>query len=508
MGTTRGKDENRQMFEKIKELISHIVIYGLGNSGVRLVSFFLIPVYTRYLSPADYGILALVGMLDQILFILMNMGQSSALFRTYLAHEQPEGREAVLTTSLWLILTLSFPIGLLALVIAEPVALILTGSASYTSWVMLGIGGVAFKTLLRMPFAVLRARKDSQRYARLAFTRTMIGLMLAIFFVVGLHLGGRGVLLSQLLAELLLGIYLVPATLWGLKLKFSSRDARDLLGYGIYLIPSGLLNFLLHLSDRYFLKHFSSLQAVGVYALGYRFGEILYFATQAFALAWPQFLFGNLKSPEAPALYARVFTYFLAIMGFLWLAVSLLAGELVKIMAHPSFYEAHRVVPWLAGAFLFQALAAVGNVGMPLHRKVKYRPMIIGTAAGLNLGLNFLLVPHYGPMGAAVTSFASLLVQFVLEILVGNRLYAVPYEYSRIGRLVLVGVALYGVGSLMAWSSIWTALMGKICLLLCSPLLLYASGFFEPGEVARLRGAFGRLQRWSGVLVQAGGTDK
>jgi O-antigen/teichoic acid export membrane protein len=496
------------MFKKIKKLSSHILIYGLGNSGIRLVSFFLIPVYTRYLSPEDYGILALVGMLDQILFILMNMGQSSALFRTYFAHDRPEEREAVITTSLWLILTLSFPIGLLALAMAQPLALVLTGSAGYTSWVMLGIGGVVLKTLLRMPFAVLRAREESHRYARFAFTQTAVSLVLAILFVVGLHLGGRGILLSQLTAELLLAAYLVPAMLRGLKLTFSGRDARDLLGYGIYLIPTGLFNFLLHLSDRYFLKYFSSLQAVGLYALGSRFGEILFFAQQAFILAWPQFLFENRKSPEAPALYARVFTYSLAVMGFLWLAVSLLAEELVKIMAAPSFHEAYRVVPWMAGAFLFQALAPVGNVGMALHRKVKYRPMVLGTSSLFNLGLNYWLVPRYGFMGAAVASFASFLLKFVLELLVGNRLYAVPYEYARIGRLVLVGVILYSVGTLAAWNSLSTALIGKTCLLLCSPLLLYASGFFEPGEVERLRGGFGLLQRWSGGLLQARSSGK
>jgi O-antigen/teichoic acid export membrane protein len=205
------------MFEKIKKLIRHILIYGLGNAGNRIVGFFLIPVYTRYLTPEDYGVLALVAMFGQILFILMNMGQSTALFRTYFTNEEPEGRDEVVTTSLWLILTLSFPVGLLALILARPLASLLTGSAAYTVWVMIGIGGVAFKTLLRMPFAVMRAREESRRYARFAFTRTMVGLVLALIFVVGLHWGGRGVLLSQLVTELLLSVYLVPATVKGLK---------------------------------------------------------------------------------------------------------------------------------------------------------------------------------------------------------------------------------------------------------------------------------------------------
>ena len=146
------------MYQKLKTLIGHIIVYGLGNSSTRLIGFFLIPVYTRYLTPADYGVLALVGMLDQMLFILMNMGQSTALFRTYFGHENPEDRNTVLTTSLWLIVLAVLPIGLLALLLSQPLAWLLTGDSGYAPWVMLGVGGVAFKTLGRLPFAVMRAR--------------------------------------------------------------------------------------------------------------------------------------------------------------------------------------------------------------------------------------------------------------------------------------------------------------------------------------------------------------
>ena len=107
------------MFDKIKQLIGHVLIYGFGNIGNRIVGFLLIPVYSRYLTPADYGVLALVGMFDQILYAVMNMGQSSALFRTYFAHDDAKGHETVVTTSLWLIVCLSMPIGLLGLVLSK-----------------------------------------------------------------------------------------------------------------------------------------------------------------------------------------------------------------------------------------------------------------------------------------------------------------------------------------------------------------------------------------------------
>lgn len=491
------------MFEKIKKLLIHSLVYGIGNSGNRLVGFILLPLYSRYLTPADYGVLALVGMFGQILYTFTNMGQSPALFRRYFTHDDPEGRETVITTSLWLILTVSFPLGLLALILSEPLTTLLTGSPDYTVWVMLGIGGVMFKTLLRLPLVTLRAREESRRFALCSFTQTVISFVLAIFFVVGLLLGGRGVLLSQLLAEVVLCLYLIPYTLRGLTLRFSRQDAGDMLGYGVYLIPTSLCSFVLQLSDRYFLKHYGSLHDVGLYSLGYRLGEFLTFPMQAFELAWPQFLFSNHKSPDAPALYARTFTYFLGFMGFMCLIISLFAKEIIELTVAPAFHEAHKVVPLIAAALFFKGFNYAGNVGINLHRKVKYRPVILGAAAGLNITLNFLLIPSYGMMGAAVSTLVSYFVEGVLRVIVSQRLYPVPYEYARLGRVALIVIGLYYTGVMIPWGTLWMALAGKATLLLCAPLLLYVSGFFQPGELERLKGLVSDLRRWSGGNLPA-----
>ena len=491
------------MFDKIRSLLGHTLVYGMGNLGGRLVGFLLIPLYTRYLTPVDYGVLAMVALADQLLFILLNMGQSTALFRTYYQHDTQEARDTVLTTSLWLIAMLSLPLGLVALMLSEPLGWILTGSAQYTTWVMIGIGAMLFKTVLRLPLAVLRARGQSRFYAITSSVRTLVGFVLAIVFVVGLHWGGRGVLMSQLLAELLLAAVLVPVSLRGLSLRYSRADARDLLGYGAYLVPSALFNFVLHLSDRFFLKHWGSLGAVGLYALGYRFGEIVSFAMQALSLAWPQFLFGNRKAPDAPGLYARVFTYAAGVLAFLWLALSMLSEELVTVMAAPAFREAYRVVPVLAGAFVLEGLATIGNVGMPLYRKVKYRPAILVTAGALNVGLNLVMVPRFGAMGAAVSLCASLGLKFVLEMLVSYRLYPVPYEYWRLARLAAVAAAVYALGEGVPWGHLWAGVAGKIGLLLAMPVILYAVGFFERAELLRLRSVLRLGRRWPGALPEA-----
>jgi O-antigen/teichoic acid export membrane protein len=488
------------MFDKIKTLLGHTLIYGFGNSGSRFVGFLLLPLYTRYLTPEDYGVLSLVAMLGQILFVVMSMGQGTAVFRSYFNHEDTARRDEVITTAFWLIVLISLPIALATLALSRPLTFVLTGRLDYTTWVLLGIVGVAVKVLLRLPFTVLRARRQSWRYAIWSFVQTVSTILLAVLLVAGFHLGGKGVLLSQLIGGVIVCAYLVPATARGLKLRFSRKDASELVGWGAYQVPAALLGFVLHMSDRYFLKHFATLYAVGLYSLGSRFGEILSVALMAFGLAWQPFLFEQRKDKNAPALYARVCTYFAAVMVFLWLCVSLFAREAITIMAQPAFHEAYRVVPWTAGAFLFQALAGIANIGIVLQRKVQYRPLILGAATAINLGLNYVLVPRYDMMGAGAAACVSFFAWFVMQAALAQRLYHVPYEYGRLGRLAVVAVVLYAGGSAIAWSSLYTALAGKAGLLLCAPLLLYASGFFMTGEIAQIRRLLVRMRLGGGPV--------
>ena len=155
-------------------------------------------------------------------------------------------------------------------------------------------------------------------------------------------------------------------------------------------------------------------------------------------------------------------TYYFALMGILWLCVSLPAEEIVTIMAHPAYHEAYRVIPWIAGAFFFQGVGAVWNVGMQVNRIVKWRLAMSASTAVLALILNFLLIPRCGhdgrgrgrPPRVRRTSSSS-------RSCIGHRLYPIPYEWGRVIRLTVVGVGVYAVGSLITWGSMPAALAGK-----------------------------------------------
>ena len=117
------------MIDKFRTLLGNTLIYGLGNYGVKLIGFLLIPLYTRYLSPSDYGVIALVAMYSQVMFVLMNLGQGFSLFRFYYDKDSDEARERVVAAAMWIVLLFALPLASIPLLFSGPLAATILGDS-------------------------------------------------------------------------------------------------------------------------------------------------------------------------------------------------------------------------------------------------------------------------------------------------------------------------------------------------------------------------------------------
>ena len=481
------------MLQKFRQLLGHTIIYGLGNYGIKLVGFLLIPLYTRYLKPADYGIMAMVSMYTQVMFILMNLGQSTSLFRFYYEHDDQASRDRVIAASVWLVLLIALPLASLPLFGSTLLAKHLLGNGTLWFLMCIGTGTVICKVFLRMPFAVMRAEEESKRYASWSVARNAVSASLAVIFVVVLHQGVNGIIFSQFLAELIFCFLLARATIRTLTSGFHWADVKVQLMFGLPFVPAGVGSFVLDLADRWFIKHYASINEVGIYSLGYRFGEIVTFIISAISLSWPQFLFANRKEPNAPNLYAYATTYYLVTVLYVCLGLGVLAPEMLRVMATPPYYPAASVVLLISLSGLFDGLTYFVNVGVLFSKRSIWRMVSVLTAAVVNIALNFLLIPTYGMMGAAWATMIAFAVQAAVTMTVSLRLYHVPYQYRRIAQLIVVAAAIYAASVAVSFHTLVTSIAFKAALLLTYPLLLAVSGFFDATEVAQARAWLNRF---------------
>jgi len=472
------------MLNQFRGLLGHTLIYGLGNYGIKVFGFLLIPLYTRFLAPADYGVMALVSMYTQVMFIVMNLGQSTSLFRFYYEHDTEEGRERVVAASIWIVILFAVPLAAIPLLFNRPLAQLILGDEALWFLMCIGTATVLCKVLLRMPFAIMRAADQSKRYAGWSLARNAVSMVLAVVLVAGLHQGATGVVMSQFLAELVFCFLLTGMTFRMLRAGFHWKDIKEQLLFGLPFVPVGAASFTLDLTNRWFLKHYYSTSDVGIFSLGYRFAEILTFAVMAFQLSWPQFLFKNRREPDAPQLYADMTAYYLAVMLFLWLGLAVFAPELLRIMATPEFYPAAALIPIISFALVFDGMGFMFNIGALFSKKTILRTISVTVAAAVNVGLNFVLIPRYGMMGAAWATFIGFLVQMSTTLYLSLHIYHVPYRYGRLLGMLAAALVIYGASVLVDTHSVITSIAIKVPLVLLFPIALVSVGLFDPKDLA------------------------
>jgi O-antigen/teichoic acid export membrane protein len=410
------------MLEHLKHLSAQTLIFGLGGAVTRLAGLLLLPLYTHILTPADYGKIAIVNLVITVVNIILTSGQSTAFFRFYFQNEDYNiKRKLIGTVFLYLVVS--------AAVILFPVILGLGFAVG--AWfketdllplIRIALLGAFFEVGSVIPFAIFRAEQRGAQYASLSFMRFLLNIILNIIAVAVLHWGVWGVIYANVLTAALFFIVCLGLIWHSIIWRIDASLLKQLLGFGLPLVPAGLASWALTFSDRFFLERYAGLSQVGIYAVGYSIAGIVNVIMGWFNTAWGPYYFSVAQQAEAKEIYARVLTYALALFTLIGLGLSLFAKEILLLFAPPVYAQAAAIVPLIVLAYLFFEMNYL-SVGLDLTGKTGYYPFIIGSAAIVNLGLNFLLIPRWGMMGAAWATVLSYLLLPLMIYPLAQRLF-------------------------------------------------------------------------------------
>jgi len=471
------------MLAELKKLGKHALIYGTGVVLTRAVGFLLIPLYTHYLTPKDYGTLELIDLTGYIIGYFMGMGLDQAVVRYYHQYADPKDKEAVLSTATWFT-ALWCAIMVAILVPLTPVlSQLIFGSNEYAPLLMLSWAGLFLGSVVGIQKAIIRAQLHSKRFMTLSLVNTGISVLMNIYFIAILRLGVRGMLYSGIISSFLIGAYLwsrtVPRT--GAKIDMAKLD--PMIRYGLPFVPGGIFAFVLNWSDRYFLRHYVDIATVGLYALGYKLGMIVVMLISVpFKFVWSAYIFEIQKRDNAREIYARVATYFLTLYCFVGLAISVLSRELVYIMADPSYRGAEQVIPLVVLGMILMSSDNVFQVGLLIEGRSGYLSVAKGIAAVTNVGLNLVLIPRYGMMGAAWSTTISFGLYCAGIVYAAQKVYPVPFELARLARVGVAALAIFAAASFVRTEVLWRSIAIKSGLLLLFPVLLLGLGFLRDDE--------------------------
>jgi O-antigen/teichoic acid export membrane protein len=477
------------MFGEMKRMLRHSAVYGIGNILSKLVGFFLIPVYTRCLSPQDYGMVELLDLTLSFISMIVGMGLSSAVLRFYFDTKDKEERNALVSTALIFISSCAAVVVLLAVAFDHEISLLLFKNNGCEIFFDLMIITFFFSGLIEIPLVLLRAQERSVVFSAVTLLRLVLALSLNIYFIVIAQWGVMGFLVSNLTTSVVLSLVLVVATLSKAQIRFSKRHLRNMVLFGLPLVPSSLGMFWINFGDRFFLKHCYTDWEVGIYSLGYKFAIMISFLIgQPFFLIWSARMYQVIEMKDGERIYARFCTYLATATVFAGLGLSLVIPSVMKIVPSAEYFEAHKVVPIIVLGYVIRELSDFFRGILFITKRTFYVGLTVTVTAGVSTLLYMTLIPAYSMYGAATATLFTFIFMAGAMLFFAQRQRRIPYEFGRLLSLLLVGGGLYfGLRDLHLQNACLELFVKGALSLLYFPLL-YAVGFFTPKEKKRILG--------------------
>lgn len=438
---------------KYKKLLSDTALYGLGTFASKLLVFFLTRLYTECLSPAEYSRADLITNMANLLIPLAAAGICDAIFR--FALEKNADKRAVLSTGALILLTSS-----VIFLLLSPLLMI---GHFFKGYVILIALYVLMSNFHSMCAQYVRASDRPKLFALQGIINTALTISFNVIFLVVLPDGSLlngvyGYVLSIVIADFLLGVFLVLYAKLYREIRFSAFEkklAMSMLKYSVPLIPTTVFWWITNVSDRYMVTFFCGESENGLYTAAYKIPTLLTLMTGVFSEAWQFSAAREDDAKSRSAFYGTVFSCFQGLIFLAGVCIIALCRVFSKILYASDYYEAWRFIPILVISGVFSSFVNfLSSVYMVKKRSVKsFLTSMIGALT--NIFLNLLLIPEsltlgsftlkcvgLGAYGAAIATLASYITVFIIRAIDTRSLLKFDMHIVRfIFNTILIGVS-------------------------------------------------------------------
>jgi O-antigen/teichoic acid export membrane protein len=478
------------VFKKLKELAVNLTVYGIGDVAVQLASFLLLPVYTIVLSPTEYGAIALLLIVEQVVRVVNRWGIDASFMRFYYDCPDVAARRRLASTIFIFLAVASGALTAAGLAAAPYIARPMFGGDDFTAAFRIVLVTTVFGSVSFLPFHVLRIEGRARTFVALTFANNLATLLVKLLLVVVLRKGVIGVVLADLIVAVGLALALLPRYAALIRPVFSARVLKECLWFGLPRVPHSFAHQVIAVADRFTLSRFAPLQQLGVYNVGASLGLGLKLFLSAFETAWAPFYFREMNAPDARQTFRTMTTYAFGFLALLVAGLAAVSHDLVRLMTMPRFYGASGIVPWIGLGVGLQGIYLLTSIGLNITKRTAYYPVATGAATAAAIGASLLLVPRYGAMGAAWSNVIAYGVLAVVGMALSQRFYPIAYEWPRIWRLVAAALLSVFAARLVAGpviAPIAGVLVRGTCAVAVFGATLAVTGFFRRREILAAR---------------------
>lgn len=429
--------------------------YTAGNLFVRSVSFLLLPLYSNLIPTGEFGSYALIMSLYAVIAVFYQSGLQSALSKYYLEekneHRQKEIFSTIINSTGIIGLILTVVIFLLAGWIARET----TGTSGYQDLIRIIFAALFFESITFITLHLLKTREMARKVVIYSAFSAVINLILNVYLVYYMELGIYGIIWAQLITSVSVFVILLPFLRENYLRVLKTDLAKIFFSFSYPLIIAGILSASVDVIDRFIIDHFLGKSEVGIYSFSYRIALVINIFVMGLRSAWTPYSIRLYNEGNYREEFGKSFSKIISVGLLIFLIVSILIDDLFNIkftgfnLFAPQYKSGTEIIPVILLSYVLSAIVTYYSVypyvsGKSIHFLVSDFIALI-----INISLNFVLIPVYGIMGAAIATLFSYLGNAVYLVIISERKIKITYEPAKIVLILLSTGLFYLVSKLL-----------------------------------------------------------
>lgn len=430
----------------IKAFLRNSFIYTIGTILTKGISILLVPIYTRYLSPSEYGIIDLFVILTSIISLTIALEIHQAVVRFYQdTSSEEEKRQYVSTAFIFTIFVYSVYL-IVSFLFSDIFTIWLLDDMIYKNVFLLASVAIFTKGLLYFTHGQLKWQILPRQFTIVSVVNVIVVSAIAVYLLVIEKMKIESIFIGQIIGNIIGTIISIYYAKKSYQFTFIFKKFKELVSFSFPLVFSGIAIFIALFIDRIAIKYFLGLEELGIYGLAYRFAAITSLVMIGFQSSLSPLIYKHYREEDTPQNIVKLFNLFVLFALFVISGAVLFSREVIVLMSTEAYYGAAPLIPILVTAVFF-ANMYIFVPGLSIAKKTKVIAMISIIGAALNSILNFIFVPMFGVEGAAYSTLASAIIIFIIRVQISQQYYNIPFVWKKI--LISTIIAMVSVSSLI-----------------------------------------------------------
>lgn len=412
------------MKNNYRKLLINTGLMAIGSFATSLLGVLMIPLYTNVLSTREYGISDLITVTTSLLFPFISISISESIMR--FALDKDNDRKSIFSLGL-LIVTIGC-----ALVVFTSPLLTNTTIGQYKFYFILYVIGYCLHTIT---IYFVKGLEEIKLFSIAGIINTIVVIGCNLIFLLVLKIGINGYLLSFILGQFVSTTFLFFTCKLYKYIVFprciDKCLAKAMMLYSIPIIPNSISWWIANSSDKYILNHYCDVSQVGIYAVSYKIPTIMMTIMGFFISSWQLSSVEKFGTQESRDFFSSVYNKYVAISIVLATMLIITAKPISSFLYSKDFFIAWRYVPVLVLANVFNMLASFMGTVYTASKKTGMLSLSTMIGAGLNIVLNFIFIPRFGAMGAAIATAFSYACMLLIRVIHTRTIFSFKIDYRR-----------------------------------------------------------------------------